>query len=149
MIARSLAASLLVALCCSCGSSEPEAESERTPSPSAAPSAEEDVAAVAERYTHSIAERDWEAACETRVLEEQRDFARRAGSCGKMFKVIMRGKPVELFADAEARDVRVNGDIAGVDLHQPGQAKPVMTLAVVRDDDGRWRLKDVEEHRIP
>jgi hypothetical protein len=44
--------------------------------------------------------------------------------------------------------VRIEGDTAGVDLVQPGQTEPAMTVAVVHEN-GVWALKDIPDAQIP
>ena len=38
--------------------------------------------------------------------------------------------------------------IAGIDLTQPGQSKPALTIAAVRGG-GEWRLEDVPDAKMP
>ena len=71
-----------------------------------------------------------------------------AGSCERMYRVIFAEKPTELFDGSEAGEVRIEGDLAGVDIHQKGQKEPVTTLAVVRTDGG-WVLEDVPDGKTP
>jgi hypothetical protein len=44
--------------------------------------------------------------------------------------------------------VRIRGKKAGVDIVQPGQTEPALTLVAVRDG-GRWRLEDVADDEAP
>jgi hypothetical protein len=132
-----------------CGSGSEE--SAATPAAEATPQRSADERAAAEmaiRYLNAVTERDWETVCETRSRRERKEFARLGGSCERMYDVIFKEKPVDLFEGSEAGDVRIEGDIAGVDIHQPGQEKPATTLAVVRTDGG-WYLEDVPDAKIP
>ena len=110
--------------------------------------AEQEAADVALRYIHAVAEEDWEAACATRTQEERAGMARLGGSCARGFEAIFKGKPTTIFATIEAGDVRIKGDIAGVDLVQPGQTEPAVTLGVVREN-GEWLLEDMDDGDVP
>ena len=55
-------------------------------------------------------------------------------------RCIFKDKPTDLFDGSEAGEVRIEGDVAGVDIHQSGQKEPATTLAVVRTDGG-WYLE--------
>jgi hypothetical protein len=126
-------------------------ESEARPAEEATPERSADEAAAAEmamRYLNAVTERDWETVCQTRSRRERKEFARLGGSCERMYEVIFKDDPVDLFNGSEAGDVRIEGDIAGVDIHQPGQKQPATTLAVVRTDGG-WYLEDVPDAKIP
>ena len=79
---------------------------------------------MALRYLDAVVEHDWEAACETRSPDERKEFARMAGSCERMYKVLFEDKPTDLFDGSEAGEVRIEGDVAGVDIHQIGQRSP-------------------------
>jgi hypothetical protein len=117
----------------------------------AAPERSEDERAAAEmalRYLDAVVEKDWEAACETRSSSEREEFARMAGSCERMYKVLFQDKPVDRFDGVEAGEVRIERDVAGVDVHQKGQEQPVTTLAVVRTDGG-WYLEAVPDATTP
>lgn len=111
---------------------------------------EGEIRAVATAYIRGFSNRNWHVVCQTRVAAERREFAREFGSCEKAFEVILKARPGadEVFENAEARDVRIEGKTAGVDIVQPGQAKPATTLAAVREDGG-WRLKDLPDARTP
>jgi hypothetical protein len=109
---------------------------------------EQPVADVALRYVHAIAGKDWESACETRSTREQAQFAQMAGSCARMFETMFKGKAMELFATVQASEVRIKGNLAGVDLVQPGQTKPVMTLSAVKRH-GEWVLEDMKDSKVP
>ena len=133
----------ICALLAGCGSDDAE------PATEAAPSADEKAAAdVALRYIDAVVDKDWEAVCETRSPSERKEFARMAGSCERMYRVIFKEKPAELFDGSEAGEVRIEGDVAGVDIHQSGQRKPATTLAVVRTDGG-WYLEDMSDAETP
>jgi hypothetical protein len=151
MAIRALAGVTLLLLWAGCGGSSTEGDADAEPKPTgtARSSAEEEVAAIAERYMRAVAAQDWAAACDTRSRRERRSLARTGGTCERTLEAVFRGKPVDLFKDAKARDVRIRGEIAGVDMHQPGQAQPAATLAAVLDVDGRWRLQDTEASQTP
>jgi hypothetical protein len=140
---------VLVGVCAvlaGCGSEEAEPEA-RAEAPER--SADEQAAAeMALRYLDAVVEKDWEAVCETRSRDERKEFARMAGSCERMYRVIFKDKPTELFDGSEAGEVRIDGDVAGVDIHQKGQSEPATTLAVVRTDGG-WYLEDVPDGKTP
>jgi hypothetical protein len=136
-------------LACGCGSDG--TESEARPAAEATPewSADEEAAAeIAMRYVNALTERDWETVCETRSRRERKEFARLGGSCERMYEALFKDRPVDLFKGTEAGDVRIEGDIAGVDIHHPGQKEPATTLAVVRTDGG-WYLEDVPDAKTP
>ena len=103
---------------------------------------------IALRYVRAVARGDWTAVCETRTRSEQREMSRLGGSCETAMQAVFKGKPTDLFEKVRIGDVRVRGDVAGVDLVQPGQSEPVTTVAAVREGD-RWRLEDVPDEKIP
>jgi len=103
---------------------------------------------LAETYLHAVAGQDWKAVCATRSAAEVRQFAREAGSCERAFEVTLRGKAVALFENAHATDVRIRGNLAGIDVVQEGQSQPATTLAAVREGGG-WKLKDVPDAQTP
>lgn len=103
---------------------------------------------MALRYLDAVVDHDSDAVCETRSRSERKEFARMAGSCERMYKVLFEDKPTDLFDGSEAGEVRIEGDVAGVDIHQSGQEEHVTTLAVVRTDGG-WFLEDVPEAKTP
>lgn len=109
---------------------------------------ERQAADVAVRYVRALAAHDWEAVCATRSTTERRELARLAGSCEEGMRAAFANRPVDVFADVRAGDVRVRGDLAAVDLVQPGQRRPALTLAAVREDR-RWLLEDVPDERLP
>lgn len=116
--------------------------------PDALKGEEREAAAIVLKYARAIADGNYERVCATRVREERRQFERQAGSCERAFLLIFKGKPRELFATIEAGDVRIEGDLAGVDLVQPGQSEPALTLAAKRVRD-RWRMIDVPDAQVP
>ena len=79
---------------------------------------------MATRYLNAVSERDWEAACETRSTREREEFARLGGSCERMYEALFKDKPVDLFEGAEAKDVRIEGDIASVDSRTQNELLP-------------------------
>lgn len=70
------------------------------------------------------------------------------GSCERAFEVMMAGKPLQLLATLEVRDVRVRDDLASVDLAQPGQTDIAMTM-VARKMGNRWFLEDLPDGAGP
>lgn len=120
-------------------STQPVPEAERT-----------QLANLAKSYFSAFAAHDWPAACRTRSPAERASLARIAGSCERSFELILNGRPGadQLFVDATIGDIRVQGPLAGIDVVQPGQTKPAITLAAVKRD-GRWFLQDVADARTP
>jgi hypothetical protein len=116
----------------------------------AAPERSEDERAAAEmalRYLDAVVEKDWEAACETRSSSEREEFARMAGSCERMYKVLFQDKPVDLFDGVEAGEVRIERDVAGsTSIRRAGAAGH--DAGVVRTDGG-WYLEDVPDAKTP
>ena len=128
--------------------SKPAATAQKS-APTPVPASDEQAAAdVALRYAHAIAGEDWAAVCETRTEAERKSFARDAGSCPRAFELILKDKPTEAFALVKAGDVRIRGNVAGIDLIQPGQTEPVTTLGAVKRH-GEWLLAGMEENEIP
>ena len=121
----------------------------RPPSPRDATAPEREAAEVALRYARAVADRDWPVACTTRSRAGRADLARTAGSCERALSVVFKGKPVELFETVLVGDVRIRGRRAGVDLVQPGQKKPFLTLGAVRQRTGRWLLEELPNRQIP
>lgn len=119
-----------------CGS-----ESTATSAKPQASSDEERAGDVSLRYIQAVADHDWKAACATRPDSEQREMAKLGGSCEKAFAAIFEGKPTSLFEDVKLADVRVSGTRAEVDLVQPGQSEPAMTL-VAKQFGSEWRVID-------
>jgi hypothetical protein len=126
------------ALLAGCGNESPSAGAKPDKTPAAAGDQAGDVAL---RYVRAIADKDWKAACATRVDSEQREMAKLAGSREKGFAAIFRDKPTDLFKDVEVGDVRAQGDRAEVDLTQPGQTEPATTLIATKAGS-EWRLID-------
>jgi hypothetical protein len=109
---------------------------------------ENEAADIALRYFDAVVAKDWKAVCKTRTKKERSDLARLLGSCERGFEKVLASKPVDIFDGVKAGDVRIEGDIAGVDIHQPGQPEPALTIAAVREG-GRWLLEDVPDAQIP
>jgi hypothetical protein len=109
---------------------------------------EEETAAIAKRYLEAVSAEDWKAVCETRTQKEQQEFERIAGSCERVFEKIFQGKPVDALDGAEIGDIRIEGNKAGIDVHQPGHEEDSLTLAAVREN-GRWLLQDVPDEETP
>ena len=113
------------------------------------PASDERAAAdVALRYARAIADEDWAAVCATRTEAERKSFARDAGSCPRAFELILKDKATEAFAEVQTGDVRIRGNVAGIDLVQPGQTEPLTTLGAVKQH-GEWLLEDMKESKIP
>jgi hypothetical protein len=140
-----LAALAVLAPAAGCGGGDPQrlglAAKER-------PGDERQAAEVAVTYVRALANHDWAAVCATRSTKERRELERLAGSCEKGMRAAFANRAVDLFADVRPGDVRVRGDLAAVDLVQPGQRRPALTLAAVREG-GRWLLEDVPDERLP
>jgi len=155
MRAHAWVAAAAVAALTGCGGSDEKtarkpAATAQTSAPDIKPAATDEQAAadVALRYAHAIGEKDWEAVCATRTEAERKSFARDAGTCPRAFELILKDKPTELFATVKAGEVRIRGNVAGIDLLQPGQTKPVTTLGAVKQG-GKWLLADMNESKIP
>jgi hypothetical protein len=111
---------------------------------------EAEIEQAAKQYLTGISDKDWSQVCESRAPSERRKFERDIGSCEAAFKLIL-GKTPELaqaFAEAETGDVRIKGKLAGIDILQPGQTEPALTLAAVREN-GHWFLKDIPDSKTP
>jgi hypothetical protein len=104
--------------------------------------------AVAQAYLKAVSNKDWKGVCATRATAEVKDLAKTAGSCEKAFALILSKKPVGLFRTARAEEVRIKGDLAGIDVTQKDQTAKFLTLAAVREGDG-WKLKDVPDGKVP
>jgi hypothetical protein len=109
---------------------------------------EDQVKAAANHYIHGLEHGDWDEACKSRTEKEQKAFAAVGGSCPKAMAAVFKGKSVGLLKGAKAGDVRIRGNVAGVDIMHPSQKGPASTLAAVKDN-GEWRLQDMEESKIP
>ncbi len=105
-------------------------------------------ATIVLKYARSIGEGNYARACASRVREERERFARRSGTCERALLLNFRGRPRELFATIEVGAVRIRGDLAGVDLRQPGGGAAELTLAARRVRD-RWRVEDVADAQVP
>jgi hypothetical protein len=149
MRAHALVAAAVFAALTGCGGSDETAASKPAATASSSPATDEQAAAdVALRYAQAIADKDWEAVCSTRTQAERDEFARTAGSCSRAFELILKDKPTELFGTVKAGEVRIRGNVAGIDLLQPGQTEPVTTLGAVKQH-GQWLLEDMKENKIP
>jgi hypothetical protein len=133
---------LLALALAGCGSDEKDKESAGTAATQDRPAAEREPAEVAERYIRALAAKDWKTACSTRTTKDKEGLAQVGGSCERAFEVIAANQKgaVEIFRDARAGDVRIQGDKASVDILQPGQTKPATTVLAVREGD-RWLLE--------
>ncbi len=109
---------------------------------------EQQAADVAVKYVRSLVAEDWKAVCATRTGKERQELAKLAGSCESGMRAAFADRPVDIFKGVRAGDVRIRGGVAAVDLVQPGQKKPALTLGAVRED-GRWLLENVPEEKLP
>jgi hypothetical protein len=121
-----------------------ESTASTPPPPRFATATEQEVAAVAERYTHGIATGDYEAACTTRSTDEQAELARLTGSCARGLRTAVLSKSTqaawhEFLGEATAGSVSVHGNRAAVGIVQPGQTRPAMILVAGHERVG-WRL---------
>jgi hypothetical protein len=149
---------LLVVGVTACGESPQSTESPATraaATPTATAAATEqtpeaEIRQAATNYITGLADQDWSRVCESRAPSERREFAREAGSCEQVFKILLESQPAmgKIMADAKPGEVRIKGAVAGVDIVQPGQTEPAGTLAAVRED-GHWFLKDIPESKTP
>ena len=71
-------------------------------------------------------------------------MARMAGTCEKGFMAAVGKQPVEMFKDLAGGEVRKRDARLAVDLLQPGQTKPAVTVIVVKQA-GTWSLVDVPD----
>ena len=108
----------------------------------------QEVRAVAQAYLRAVAHRNWQGVCKTRAASEVAQLTRTGGSCEKVFAALLGTQPVGVFKAARAADVRIADNLAGIDVKTPGQAKPVITLAAVREN-GAWKLKDLPDGQVP
>lgn len=104
-------------------------------------------AGIVLKYARSVGEGNYARACASRVRQERERFTRESGSCERALLLNFRGRPRELFTTIEVGAVRIRGDLAGVDLRQPGGATE-LTLAARRVRD-RWRVEDVADAEVP
>ena len=148
------AAALLagLALLAGCGGGD-DAPGEKRPEPVKAVADgrtpdEQQAADVAVKYVRSLVAQDWKAVCATRTETERRELAQLAGSCEDGMRAAFEDRPVDIFENVRAGDVRIRGRVAAVDLVQPGQRKPALTLGAVRED-GRWLLENVPGEKLP
>jgi hypothetical protein len=130
---------ILAAALAACGEDEPKQPAFNADQKAAA--------AVAEKYAHAVAAKDWKTACAARTEAEQARLARLAGSCDDALAALFKRKPVESFANVRARIVNIRDGVAGVALVQPGGLARIKVAAV--RDHGQWRLKDIPDEQIP
>jgi hypothetical protein len=151
---RVACAALLAASVTACGDTadpaKPEAAATHHAADTAQPAAtarpsgpKAQAGAVAVRYVHAVAHKDWAGACATRTAAERRFFSSGTGSCARTMKIMFNSKPVALLARVRVRFVRIRRGIAGVHL-----TPPMTKLAAVRDH-GHWRLKDMPDKKVP
>jgi hypothetical protein len=105
-------------------------------------------AEVAQRYLRAVADRDWAGACATRTRSDREALETLAGSCTAGLRQVFAKRSYAMFGSLRARDVRIRGVVAAVDLVRPGQDEPVLTLSAVREG-GRWLLENVPEPKLP
>lgn len=108
---------------------------------------ERGAAEIVLKYARAVADGDYARACATRVRAERTRLARASGTCERALLLNFSGRPRELFATMEVAAVRIRGDLAGVDLRQPG-GRTELTLAARRVRE-RWRVEDVPDARKP
>jgi hypothetical protein len=138
-----------------CGESSKTATSTGStaaPAPSAKfeTTAEQEVAALANKYVHGFVTGDYAAICATRSAAEQAALAHAgAGSCPRALRAAFqaKGSPAtarESFEGATTGWVVVHGNKAGVAIVRAGQTRPTLRLAAAREHDG-WRLVDASD----
>jgi hypothetical protein len=142
------AAALVLLVLAGCGGGSDEEAAEREERPSGLSAEEREAGDVAVRYFRAVAAKDWPEACATRTREERRELARIAGRCEAGMKAAFSSEQFEIFGNLRVGDVRIRGDVAGIDLVQPGQTKPALKAAAVRDG-GAWRLESMPDDEIP
>ncbi len=101
-------------------------------------------AGTASAYLHALVKQDWAGACATRLRAEREKLAKRAGSCERGIQALFAKQPLELLATANTRDIRKRGGTIAVDIAQPGQTQPAMTLFLQRED-ALWLLVDLPD----
>jgi hypothetical protein len=139
---------VLTAFSAGCGESGERSSGDREPKATPLSADQRAAGDVALKYLRAVRDKDWDAVCATRTAQERREMARFAGSCPKAMRAVFEGKPTSLFEGLRVTDVRIRGDLAGVDLVHPGQSKPALTLAA-RREAGRWLLDDVPDKKVP
>jgi hypothetical protein len=112
--------------------------------------AEREVAALANKYVHGFLTGDYAAICATRNAAEQAALTQAGGgSCARALHAAFMAKGSQAMARAgfkgvTAGSVVVHGNKAGVAMVEPGQTRPALRLAAVREHDG-WRLVDASD----
>jgi hypothetical protein len=112
--------------------------------------AEQEVAALANKYVHGLVIDDYAAICATRSAAEQAALTQAGGgSCARALRAAFMAKGSQAMARAgfkgvTAGSVVVHGNKAGVAMVEPGQTRPALRLAAVREHDG-WRLVDASD----
>ncbi|MEO7732230.1 MAG: hypothetical protein ABIY55_14750, partial [Kofleriaceae bacterium] len=101
-------------------------------------------AGTASAYLHALSQQDWAGACATRLRAEREKLAQRAGSCERGIQALFAKDPLELLATANTREIRKRGGTIAVDIAQPGQTRPAMTL-FLRREDALWLLVDLPD----
>jgi hypothetical protein len=114
------------------------------------PASKREAAAIAVRYITALVDKDWAAACQTRVKAEQRKLADAAdGSCPRAFERLFMERPTtDRYVGVRAGEVRIKGPLAGIDMIARGEPGPRITLGAVREN-GEWRLKNLPKHLVP
>lgn len=110
--------------------------------------AEAEIRTIALAYVHALAAKDFKAVCATRSSKDVKALENQLGSCEQAYRRITTGKPVELYSDAKAGEVRIKGGVAGVDITAPRNAAANLKLAAVRENGG-WRLRDLPDAQVP
>jgi hypothetical protein len=147
-------AALCAALVAGCGggdktSSDTGSSSTPTTTTAVPNPAEAEIRTVAIAYVHALAAKDFAAACATRASKDIQALEKsQFGTCEAAYKAITVGKPVEVYADAKPGDVRIKGDIAGVDIVVPSNTSANLRLGAVKEN-GKWLLRDVPNAQIP
>jgi hypothetical protein len=128
----------------------PKATQTAAPAATAAPGAEAEIQRAAKQYIDGLADHDFKTACKAWAPSERKDLARTAGSCEQAFEMLVETTPAmaKVFKQAEAGEVRIEGEKAGVDVVQPGQTEPATTFGAILED-GHWFLADIPDAEIP
>jgi hypothetical protein len=99
-------------------------------------------AATAVAYVRAIATHDWPGVCATRIRAEREQFARILGSCEHAMESMFGSQRLEHMTAVTAGGVRRRGAIIAVDILQPGQSTPFMTL-LLQQESSQWLLVDL------
>lgn len=102
---------------------------------------------VAERYLQAAGAQDWAAVCDTRTRLERYQVGLRAGSCPRGFEEIIGKAGAARLRDARLGEIRVEGELAGVDVLGPDGERITILGAII--DEGRWLLQNLPEGETP